>query len=107
MPRIIPEPRYFSTPSTVVGAATLRKEALNCNAVDAVVSPGDARLHELAGRNGRSMAEHSNQITLTARLDAKHAKPVLLIVEGHPFDKAGQDLCGRVRRRSLEHAHER
>ena len=29
MPRIIPEPRYFSIPSIVVGAAALRNEALN------------------------------------------------------------------------------
>src|SRR5438552_1278107 len=27
--RIMPEPRYFSIPSTVVGAVALRKEALN------------------------------------------------------------------------------
>ena len=30
MPRIMPELRYFSIPSTVVGAATLRNDALNC-----------------------------------------------------------------------------
>src|SRR3954452_6006157 len=30
MPRIMPEPRYFSMPSSVVGAVALRKEALNC-----------------------------------------------------------------------------
>jgi hypothetical protein len=29
MPRIMPEPRYFSIPSIVVGAAALRNEALN------------------------------------------------------------------------------
>src|ERR1700722_19375675 len=29
MPRIMPEPRYFSIPSTVVGAVALRNEALN------------------------------------------------------------------------------
>src|SRR5215468_6756533 len=29
MPRIIPEPRYFSMPSTVVGAVALRNEARN------------------------------------------------------------------------------
>jgi hypothetical protein len=29
MPRIIPEPRYFSMPSIVVGGAALRNEALN------------------------------------------------------------------------------
>jgi hypothetical protein len=30
MPRIIPEARYFSMPSTEVGAEVLRKRALNC-----------------------------------------------------------------------------
>ncbi len=30
MPRIIPEPRYFSMPSAVVGGEERRKEALNC-----------------------------------------------------------------------------
>src|SRR3974390_3795715 len=29
MPRIIPEPKYFSMPSTVVGAVALKNEALN------------------------------------------------------------------------------
>src|SRR5215467_9554387 len=29
MPRIMPEPRYFSIPSTVVGAVAFRNEALN------------------------------------------------------------------------------
>jgi hypothetical protein len=30
MPRIIPEARYFSMPSTEVGAEVLRNWALNC-----------------------------------------------------------------------------
>src|SRR4051794_32759224 len=30
MPRIMPEPRYFSMPSSVVGAVAFRKAALNC-----------------------------------------------------------------------------
>jgi hypothetical protein len=30
MPRIIPEPRYFSIPSAVVGGEERRKAALNC-----------------------------------------------------------------------------
>jgi hypothetical protein len=30
MPRIIPEPRYFSIPSAVVGGEARRKAALNC-----------------------------------------------------------------------------
>jgi hypothetical protein len=30
MPRIIPEARYFSMPSTEVGADVFKKRALNC-----------------------------------------------------------------------------
>jgi hypothetical protein len=48
----MPEPRYFSIPSIVVGAAALRNEALN----------GD-------------------QVPLTASFDAEHAEPVLFVVE--------------------------
>src|SRR5438067_10717689 len=51
------------------------------------------------------MAEHSNQITLAARLDAQHTKSVLLVMERDPLDEAGQDLCGRTWRRSLSHGH--
>ena len=50
MPRIIPEPRYFSMPSTEEGAAVRMKRALNCwpwvrsftHSPEAVIhSPGD------------------------------------------------------------------
>src|SRR5438477_1627592 len=105
MRRILPEPRYFSIHSTVGRRRDLEKGSLELHAVNAVVDPGAACLHELAGRNGRSMAEHSDQITLAARLDAQHAKPVLVVVERHPLDEAGQDLCGRAWRRSLSHGH--
>ena len=30
---------------------------------------------------------------MPARLHAKHAEAVLLVVEGHPFDKAGKNLA--------------
>ena len=94
-------------------------DALNCrrsrdleerrpelDAVDAVVDPGAACLNELAGRNHRGVAEHSNQITLAARLDAQHTKSVLLVMERDPLDEASQEFRGRARLCSLEHAHE-
>jgi hypothetical protein len=56
MPRIMPALRYFSVPSTVVGAVALRNEALNCTPWGAVVDPRAARLHELVGRDHRGMA---------------------------------------------------
>ena len=31
IPRTMPEPRYFSIPSAVVGGVVLRKSALNCS----------------------------------------------------------------------------
>src|SRR5207248_5565324 len=83
----------------------LEERGLELHAVDAVVHPGSARLDKLAGRNGRSMAEHGDQLPLAARLDAQHAKPVLVVVERDPLDEAGQDLCGRTWRRSLSHGH--
>src|SRR5262249_33295114 len=73
--------------------------------MDAVVDPSAARLNEFAGRNGRGMAQHRDQVALAARLDAQHAESVLLIVESHPLDEAGQDLCGQAWRLSLEHGH--
>src|SRR5436190_38055 len=45
-------------------------------------------------------------IPLTSRLDAQHAKPVLLVMERGPLDEAGQNLRRRARLCSLEHAHE-
>src|SRR5436305_813917 len=103
MPRIIPEPKYFSMPSTVVGA--FEEGSPELHAVDAVVDPAAARLNELAGRNHRGVPKHGDQLPLAARLDAQHAKAVLVVVERHPLDEAGQDLCGQVWRRSLEHGH--
>src|SRR5271165_4368789 len=49
MPRIIPEPRYFSIPSIELGAEVLRKRALNCwpRARSVIHSP-DAVIHSPA-----------------------------------------------------------
>src|SRR5437764_12722817 len=107
MRRILPEPRYFSIHSTVGRRRDLEKGSPELHAVDAVVNPGAACLHELAGRNHRGVTKQSNQVTLAARFDAQHAKAVLVIVERHPLDQAGQDFLGRAWRRSLEHGHPR
>src|ERR1051325_10462327 len=73
--------------------------------MDPVVDPTATRLNELAGGNRRCMPQHRDQVALATRLDAQYTKPVLLVMERHPLDKAGQDLCGRVRCRALEHGH--
>src|SRR5262249_57053259 len=73
--------------------------------MDAVVDPATARLDELAGRNRRGMPQHRDHVALAARLDAQHAKSVLLIMECDPLDEAGQDLRGRAGRCSLKHGH--
>src|SRR5438046_4057068 len=61
----------------------LEEQGPELHAVNAVVHPGPARLDKLAGRNGRSMAEHSNQITLTARLDAQQDRKSTRLNSSH------------------------
>ena len=55
-------------PSTVVGAVDFRNEALK-DPVRTVVGPGAARLHKLASRNHRGMANEGDEIALTAGFD--------------------------------------
>src|SRR3954464_12439055 len=94
MPRIIPEPRYFSMPSVVVGAEVRMKRDLNCwpwvrsltHSPDAVThSPGDHR----------GVADGGDQFAVAPRLDAQDAKTVFGVVEGDALDKACQNLPGR------------
>jgi len=83
MPRIIPEPRYFSIPSTVVGAAALRHEALNW-------TPCVRSLIQFP-----QVAKDGDQIAMTTRLCPQCAEPVLFIVEGETLYRANQDLGRR------------
>src|ERR1700678_4435865 len=49
MPRIIPEPRYFSIPSIELGAEVLRKRAMNCwPCVRSLVHSPEAVIHSPA-----------------------------------------------------------
>ena len=55
----------------------------------AIVDPGSARLHKLAGRNHRCVTEDGDQVTLAAGFDAQHAEAVLIVVERHALDESG------------------
>jgi hypothetical protein len=69
MPRIIPEPRYFSIPSIELGAEVLRNRA---------------------GGDRRGMSNDGHQIAMAARLRPENAEAVLGVVEGDPLDEAGE-----------------
>ena len=58
----------------------------------AVILPGPARRHPFAGRDRRRMAKGGDEILLAAHFHAEHAKAVLLVVEGHPLHKAGENF---------------
>ena len=99
MPRIMPEPRYFSMPSSVVGARRLQEGGPELQAVGAVVHPHAGRADELARRDQGGVADHGGEVALAAHLDAQHAEAGLGVVEGDPLDQARQDLGrGRGRR---------
>ena len=62
-------------------------------AVRPVVDPPPARLHELAGADGRSVADDRDQIAMAARLDPQDAEAAVLVVEGDALDQAGEVLA--------------
>jgi hypothetical protein len=80
MPRIIPEPRYFSIPSIELGVEVLRNRALNCwpwAIVDPFAGCGDP----LAGGDDGSVADDGHQVAVPARLRPEHTEAVLGVVE--------------------------
>ena len=62
-----------------------------------VVDPPAARLHELTGANGRSVADDRDQIAMAARLDPQDAEAALLVVEGDALNQAGEVLALELR----------
>jgi len=78
MPRIMPEPKYFSIPSSVIGCVVVICVALNCKPCS------------------RSVVHHPvalmNSPALPARLDPQPAKAVLGAVVGDVLHQAGQRL---------------
>jgi hypothetical protein len=99
----MPEPRYFSISSTVVGAVDLRNEALNWRPCARSLIQLPLRLDELAGRDHRSMPKDSDQIALASSFDTQHAEAVLGVVKGDVIDQTGQDLGWRARFGRLHH----
>src|SRR5215831_10326133 len=99
MPRIIPEPRYFSMPSTVVGAVALRNEALNWTPCVRSLTQAPFAWTKFAGRDHRCMADESDEIALASRFDPQHAKAVVRIVERDAVDQSRQDLRRARQRR--------
>jgi hypothetical protein len=88
MPRIIPEPRYFSTPSIELGVEVLRNRCLELLAVGAIVDP-------FAGGDDGGVADDGHQIAMSARLRPEHAETVLGVVESDPLDEARENFLSR------------
>jgi hypothetical protein len=72
------------------------------DAVRAVIDPGPACLHELAGRDHRGMANDGDQIALATGFDPWHAEAVVGVMEGNAVDQARQGLR-RARRQGPCH----
>ena len=59
----------------------LQEGGAELQAVGAVVDPGAACLDELAGIDHGGVADHGDQVALTARLHAQDAEPALRVME--------------------------
>jgi hypothetical protein len=74
MPRIIPEPRYFSMPSSDIGAEAFKNFAIYRSPwlrSDPFARCGDL----LAGRDHRGIPYHRDQFAVAAHLDPQTQKP--------------------------------
>jgi hypothetical protein len=87
----MPEPRYFSMPSSVVGGAARRKAALNCRPWMRSVTQEPVAWTNSPARSGST--DDGDQLALAAHLDPEHAEAVLGVVVGDPLDQAGQGLA--------------
>ena len=95
MPRIIPEPRYFSIPSIELGAEVLRKRARNLLTVGAIVDPLARCSDPFAGGDDGGMAHDGHQIAVAARLRPENTEAVLRVMEGDPLDEPCENFLGR------------
>jgi hypothetical protein len=91
----LPEPRYFSMPSTVVGAEVRMKRDLNCWPwVRSLTHSPDAVTYSPAAITA-AWPMTVIRVAVAARLDAENAEAVLGVVESDTLDDAGQNLPGR------------
>src|SRR5882757_10615165 len=90
MPRIMPEPRYFSMPSTVVGAVALRNEALNwtpcVRSLTQVPLAWTNSPAAIIAAWPRTVIRSRWPRALTR--STQHAEAVLRVVEGHAVDQS-------------------
>ena len=91
MPRIMPEVRYFSMPSSDVGAEVLRNRALNCWPwVLSLVQSPETVIHSPA--ESPSMADDGDEVAVTARLHPDDAEAVLGVLVGDPLNQPSEHL---------------
>ncbi len=91
----------------------LEEGGAELQAVGAVVVPRSGGLDELAGRDHGSVPGDRDEVALAAGLQAQDAEAVLLVVEGHALDEAGEVLgrglglraCRRNVHDAAWHAH--
>src|SRR3954449_2228893 len=126
MPLTMPEPRYFSIPSSVVGGAERRKAALNwrpwtrsltqvplawTNSPAVIAAAAPTRVtrsrwpRALTRRTQKPFSGLGKGARLAGGLDAQDAEAVLGVVEGDPLDQSRQRLAlgglGRARAAAL------
>src|SRR5215469_11727250 len=99
-----PGAEIFLDPLNRRWRGSLEKCGSELDTVGAVVDPGAARPHELAGRDHRGVADNRDQVALPARFDTEDAEAVLGIMEGEALDETGQELGWRCRFGDLHHS---
>jgi hypothetical protein len=86
----MPEARYFSMPSTEVGAEVFEEPGLELLAVGAVVHPVTGGGDPLASGDCGGMANHGDQLAVATRLDPDDTKPVLGILVSDALNQPGE-----------------
>src|SRR5437016_5632578 len=81
MPRIIPDARYFSIPSSEVGADVLRNRALNCWPCVRSLVPVTGSGDPFACRNDCRMTDHGHQLPVAARFHPQDREAILFVVK--------------------------
>src|SRR5215472_7214625 len=74
MPRIMPEARYFSMPSTVLGA-DVRRKRLELLSVNAVIHPFARCNDPFASGNCCGVSDHRNEVAVPTRFRPQDANP--------------------------------
>ena len=71
----------------------LEKRRAKLQTVVAMVIPPASGVDGLAGLDQRGLADQCHRVAPAPGLDPEHAKAILGVMEGHPFDQPGQGLA--------------